>query len=312
MTKRILIIDDYESDRMLYKEYLDDQGYEFMEASDGDEASQLLTRQVPDVILLDWQMPKMNGLELLKEIDQQFDIKGTPVIMITGMQQEEVRKQAFDHGSVDFLSKPVDQTDLQVRVKRAMESSEAYMGLKSKIGKVNELNKKVEIQKSEIAKLQQIVGSAEGNLSEASQLASMQLIAYESDHQSIQNQLRDLLTLIESLVTHAESDSHLRAKALELQSRMSELSRQDIGWKGMQVYAQKVFPGLLPKLQLKYPGLTVQDIKHCIYVKMGMNTATVSEMLGVSEKSITVIRDRIRSKFDLQLDDSLTEYIAQL
>lgn len=80
----------------------------------------------------------------------------------------------------------------------------------------------------------------------------------------------------------------------------------------MQVYAQKVFPGLLPKLQLKYPGLTVQDIKHCIYVKMGMNTATVSEMLGVSEKSITVIRDRIRSKFDLQLDDSLTEYIAQL
>jgi len=312
MAKRIMIIDDYESDRLLYKEYLDNQGYEFLEASDGDEAAHLLTRHVPDVILLDWQMPKKNGLELLTEIDEQFDIKGTPVIMITGMLQDQVRQQAYDHGSIDFISKPVDQLDLQVRVKRAVDSSEAYMGLKSQIGQVNELNKRVEIQKSEIAKLQQIVGNAQGSLSEAAQLASMQLIAYESDHQSIQTQLREIQTITDSMVSQASTDNPLKAKATELHTRLSDLSGQEIGWKGVQVFAQSAFPGLLPKLQLKYPDLTVQDIKHCIYIKMGLDTKTVSEMLGVSEKTVRVIRDRIRSKFDLELDDSLSMYLQQL
>ena len=200
MKKNVLLIDDYESDRLLYKEYLGTERYNFTEAADGVEAANILKSFVPDVILLDWQMPKMNGLETLKFIGEDYDIQGIPVIMITGMSRDTVIEGAFENGIFDFIEKPVDPMNLELRVNRSLEMSDAYMKLKTEIRKVNELNKSVEMLKADIINLNQKREKGIRSEQDQLQITKEQLILFESDGRVVQSNVRDALHHLDAVI----------------------------------------------------------------------------------------------------------------
>ncbi|MDX2470176.1 MAG: response regulator [SAR324 cluster bacterium] len=113
---RILIVDDEPTNLKILGEILKGE-YTLSFAKSGEEALQRLNELKPDLVLLDIMMPEMDGYQVLDTIQQQPDIKGTPVIFVTAMNEDEDEIKGLGHGAVDYISKPLNPAIVQVRVK---------------------------------------------------------------------------------------------------------------------------------------------------------------------------------------------------
>jgi PAS domain S-box-containing protein len=119
--KKILVADDEPLNLMLYTEMLKPSGYSITTVNDGAEAVEKANHLLPDLIILDWNMPRLDGLEALKQIKSNPIFNDTPVIMITGiMTAPENLKLALEAGAIDFLRKPFDKIEFHARVKSTL------------------------------------------------------------------------------------------------------------------------------------------------------------------------------------------------
>ncbi|MFT6072890.1 MAG: two-component system phosphate regulon response regulator PhoB [Alphaproteobacteria bacterium] len=117
---RILIAEDEDALRTLLKYNLEKEGYDVIEAADGDEAIQHLNERLPDVLLVDWMMPGASGIEVCRHIRQKPESRGLPIIMLTARGEESDRIRGLDMGADDYLIKPFAITELLARVRAVM------------------------------------------------------------------------------------------------------------------------------------------------------------------------------------------------
>jgi DNA-binding NtrC family response regulator len=122
MPSKILIVDDEPFNLDLLEQELADLGYASERAGDGRQALEKIDKLNPDLVLLDYRMPDMNGIDVLREIRQRK--KDLPVIMITAYGTIDVAVEAVKAGADDFVTKPFDSEHLAVVVKKALERSE--------------------------------------------------------------------------------------------------------------------------------------------------------------------------------------------
>ncbi|WP_457788359.1 response regulator [Pseudomonas sp. PL-6] len=118
----VLVVDDATFIRDLVKKGLRDHfpGVQIEEAVNGRKAQQLLGRQPVDLILCDWEMPEMSGLELLTWCREQDSLKTTPFIMVTSRGDKENVVQAIQAGVSDYIGKPFSNEQLVTKVKKAL------------------------------------------------------------------------------------------------------------------------------------------------------------------------------------------------
>ena len=119
---RILIADDNLQNADLLNEYLSDGEFETAVAHDGDETMHLIRDFRPDVILLDIMMPKLSGFEVCKRLKADLATRQLPVLMITALDQPSDIDRAVEAGTDDFLTKPINQTELIRRVRALIAS----------------------------------------------------------------------------------------------------------------------------------------------------------------------------------------------
>nr|WP_024306290.1 response regulator [Pseudomonas sp. P818] len=121
----VLVVDDATFIRDLVKKGLRDNfpGVQIEEAINGRKAQQMLSRQAIDLILCDWEMPEMSGLELLTWCREQDNLKTTPFIMVTSRGDKENVVQAIQAGVSDFIGKPFSNEQLVTKVKKALSRS---------------------------------------------------------------------------------------------------------------------------------------------------------------------------------------------
>jgi len=106
MAARVLVVDDDPATVELLREFLSANGYEVITAGDGAEGLRRVKEERPHLILLDVQMPKMDGLEVLRRL-REID-KEVSVIMVTGVNEEAIGRQAMELGAFDYIVKPLD------------------------------------------------------------------------------------------------------------------------------------------------------------------------------------------------------------
>ncbi|WP_457979208.1 response regulator [Ectopseudomonas composti] len=118
----VLVVDDATFIRDLVKKGLRDHfpGVQIEEAINGRKAQQMLSRQVVDLVLCDWEMPEMSGLELLTWCREQDNLKTTPFIMVTSRGDKENVVQAIQAGVSDYIGKPFSNEQLVTKVKKAL------------------------------------------------------------------------------------------------------------------------------------------------------------------------------------------------
>lgn len=124
MTKKLLIVDDEPFNLDLLEQELMEHDYLIERASDGVEALEKTESFQPDVILLDYMMPKMNGLEVVKQIRTQDKHKGIPVILLTAKATQEDKIAGLDAGADDYVTKPFDSFELLARVRAMLRIKE--------------------------------------------------------------------------------------------------------------------------------------------------------------------------------------------
>lgn len=110
--RRVLVVDDGVDGRHLLRSLLVPAGFEVIEASDGAEALDCIARQPPELVLMDWRMPVLDGLETTRRLRADRSLAQPRVVMLTASAFEEERQQALAAGADDFLRKPVEQDKL--------------------------------------------------------------------------------------------------------------------------------------------------------------------------------------------------------
>lgn len=118
--KKVLIIEDSPQDSAQFSKVLDKMGYTVFTASNGEEGVEKATKEIPDLILMDVVMPKMNGFQAARALNKNDETKDIPVIMVTTKSQETDKIWARRQGVKIFMTKPVGDKDLKKAVKEVM------------------------------------------------------------------------------------------------------------------------------------------------------------------------------------------------
>lgn len=128
--RRILIVDDVEDNRNVLDRHLRRAGFATDMAADGMTAIGMISASPPDVVLLDWMMPGLSGLETLQAIRERFDENQVPVIMCTALGEETTIVDAIKAGANDFVMKPINVPILMARMKSQLARKDAVDLLK--------------------------------------------------------------------------------------------------------------------------------------------------------------------------------------
>src|SRR5262249_28342202 len=117
---RILIVDDNEVNRDILDARLSTHGYELLQAADGEEALAVARAQLPDLILLDVMMPKLDGFEVCRRLKGDSSLPFMPIILVTAKADSSDVVAGLDAGADEYLTKPIDQQALVARVRSAL------------------------------------------------------------------------------------------------------------------------------------------------------------------------------------------------
>jgi two-component system chemotaxis response regulator CheY len=112
MKRKVLTVDDASTMRKMIALTLKTAGYEVVEASDGPEALDIISRMDVDMMILDVNMPQMNGIELVRRVRESSKYSKTPIIMLTTETQDTLRNQAKSAGATGWINKPFKQDHL--------------------------------------------------------------------------------------------------------------------------------------------------------------------------------------------------------
>src|SRR3954452_24777065 len=123
---RILIVDDNETNRDILMARLGPQGYDLTQAADGEEALAAAKELLPDLILLDIMMPKIEGIEVCKRIKNDATMPFTPIILCTAKADSKDVVAGLEAGADEYLTKPIDQMALVARVKSVLRVKQLH------------------------------------------------------------------------------------------------------------------------------------------------------------------------------------------
>ena len=117
MSKRILVVEDQEDNRQILRDLLGNAGYELTEAENGEEAIAAVAKRRPDLILMDIQLPVMDGYEATRRIRTNPDLKSVPIIAVTSYALTGDEDKPIAAGCNGYVSKPYSPRDLLAKVR---------------------------------------------------------------------------------------------------------------------------------------------------------------------------------------------------
>jgi len=276
---KILIVDDEPFNIDLFSEMLKHPDYEIVSASDGTEAIEVAKAESPDLIILDWNMPRLDGLEALKHIKQIDLLKDIPVIMITGiMTSSENLTAAMHEGAIDFIRKPFEKIEFQARVRSMLLLSKSISDIK----KAHE--EKIENKKRELA---------------SSALRLIQITELNN------RMIADLNDITE----------HTNKKGKELvRSIINQFgihSGENV-WNEFETRFENVYETFYQQLNQRFPDLTTGEKKLCALLRLSLSTKDIAAITFQNPQSIDVARYRLRKKLNLGQDENLVDFLMKI
>jgi two-component system, OmpR family, phosphate regulon response regulator PhoB len=120
MTPYVLLVEDDDAISMVLRYNLEKDGYEVGLATDGEEALIMASERLPDLVILDWMLPKVPGIEVCRRLRAKSNARNIPIIMLTARGEETDRIRGLDTGADDYVTKPFSTTELLARVRAVL------------------------------------------------------------------------------------------------------------------------------------------------------------------------------------------------
>lgn len=121
MRKLILIVEDNELNMRLFNDLLQASGYETLQARDGRNVIDLVRRSQPDLILMDIQLPEISGMDIIRDLKKDSELRSIPVIAITAFAMSDDERRIRESGCDGYISKPIDVSGFLETVKCLLE-----------------------------------------------------------------------------------------------------------------------------------------------------------------------------------------------
>src|SRR6202790_2081172 len=116
----VLVVEDEDALGALLQYNLDKEGYRVAVATDGEEALMLIDERLPDLVVLDWMLPKVSGVEVCRRLRARPETRNLPIIMLTARGEESDRIRGLDTGADDYVVKPFSMSELAARIRAVL------------------------------------------------------------------------------------------------------------------------------------------------------------------------------------------------
>jgi two-component system phosphate regulon response regulator PhoB len=116
----VLVVEDEDALATLLQYNLEKEGYQVALAADGEEALMLVDERLPDLVVLDWMLPKISGIELCRRLRGRSETRNMPIMMLTARGEESDRIRGLDTGADDYVTKPFSMTELAARIRAVL------------------------------------------------------------------------------------------------------------------------------------------------------------------------------------------------
>lgn len=291
---RILIADDDPVNLEVILDFLADHDDEVLYAPNGKRACELAFQEQPDVIIMDWEMPIMNGIDAIANLRKNPDTADIPIIVATGvMTQSNDLKTAMETGAVDFLRKPFDPIEFKSRLSTTLRLSASYKEIKAQKKQIEEMA--ANEQEMLNASLQQ----------KERELSTAAIFDYQKS---------DLLTkLLDEIKRLDTVTNNLYAPEIKKITReIKSFLDLDRSWSNFKMHFEEVHPGFLEKISNSFKELTSNEQRVCAYLKIGLNNKEIATLTNVESASVRRALNRLKKKLNLTPEDSLRVFIEQV
>jgi DNA-binding response OmpR family regulator/DNA-binding CsgD family transcriptional regulator len=296
---KILIADDDPNQLRIITESLIEHNPDFnlLIATNGQTAYEIAQSNKPDLFLVDWEMPKLNGIETIKMLKSNELTMGIPVIMITGMHPEvEKLKQAMDAGAIDFISKPFNKVELISRINAHLKNIGIQKKLVAQAELINEQEKEIIQKEKEILKAELLYHQKQLTINTISIIKHSEL-------------LQSFTGEINTLIPHTDDEGKKIIKSLiaKLDDKSSERN-----WIEFEFCFEKVHPDFYTKLVKAIPGISTREKRLCAFLKMNMSSREIAAITFQTQNAIDVAKHRIRKKAGITTDEDFTNFLIRL
>lgn len=287
---KILIAEDEPLNIKYLFEALSAHNYVIYTAPNGEIATEMASKYLPDAIIMDWDMPVMNGLEAIIHIRKQSKCKCIPIIMATGkMTTTENLRIALDAGANDYIRKPYDVVEIIARVKSMIRLNEEYR-------KNNELQEKINLQKIII-------------LNHKLQLNKSALIGAKLQLFENAESFTKYIESLHALRKHVDEEGNKMITAIISHSKANA---KRVNWNEFEQLFEKVHPEFYEIIQERFPSLSIHERKLCAMIKLNLNTQEISSVTGQIPETVKKAKYRLKSKFELGISDSVYQFIQNI
>ncbi len=284
--KKILIVDDTIENLKVAMNFVieDSVPYAVLAAQNGKIALDIAARELPDIIIMDWEMPEMNGIETIKELKKNPDTENIPVIIATGIRlSTDDLKIAFEAGASDFIRKPLEKTEFISRINSHLKQVEYIARIKQQSQIIDD---------AENLRLADIIKAMESGIEEN----KMTISFYD-------NLLSEISRELETLIKN---------KKLNEENIRSIMSSLDIAQK--KANSTNQIPGFpdnryIKSLLKEHKNLTPQEIQLCFLIKNNMQTKEIANLTFREVTTVKVARSRLRKKLNLPESENLSVYL---
>lgn len=278
----ILVVDDDKNSLQVIIHYLENRtkNYQFLSAPNGRIAAKVVQKRLPDLIITDWDMPFMNGIEFIKHLKRDPRTADIPVVIITGVNTDPNNlKIAFDAGAVDYLRKPLNYLELYARTDSALEMYKAMRTIKHQQGIIeDQKNRELSAKTIQITQKNQLLQTIQ---------EKVQMVAYK-----LSGEIRQEMKQIEKLIK-------------------GNLN-MDNEWEVFKVHFENVHPHFFETLQKQYTSLSQTDLRHCAYLKIGLSNKEIAHIFNISSSSVITHHYRIKKKMGITSNQKLVDFILQI
>jgi DNA-binding response OmpR family regulator len=290
----ILVIDDEKGSLEVTSSALEDAGFIVIKSLRPIDGLKAAAELKPDLIVLDWYMPQMDGLQVLRKLKADKITKEIPVIMASGIKTEsEDLRQALNSGAVDFIRKPIDEIELLARVQAALRLIHYYNENRKQLKTIHQqekklINQKAQEYKNELEfKKQELINNA------------LQLFQIMENTSEMVNELNKI---------KLELDTDDSIKLKQVISKYQDDSF-NLKWAEFEKRFEEVHSDFYQNILKDFPNISINERKLCVYFKMDMENKDIAALTFSSYDAVRKARIRLKYKLGLTPDDNLTEFL---
>jgi len=296
--RKILIVDDNPENIEILVDNIEatQQFFDVIVASNGQKTLEILDKTLVDIIIMDWQMPELDGIETLKRLKKTEKLKEIPVIIISAMMiTMENLSFALKNGAVDFLRHPINKTELWARINSALTISDYTKQIRFQ-EKIIAQNQKGIILKG----VEQIQNELTIKNEDNTRL-QFQLIEINNNNENIIKDLTEILNIVN------EQDKDYINNLINKYKNKNIKNIPNIERKISQINDT-----FYQKLTNLFPNLTLNEKKICGFLKLNLSTKEISNLINRTEESIDKARLRLRKKLNISRNISIHNYFDSL